>query len=127
MTPDNQPDDAEEDVLDEGDDSAIKNDTQDKKPVGDTEKATKKEKPEKVEKIPVQRGQFDDPEDTHFMLYISLVGAVIFLTYIAVHNKKRILGKFLSCDLFALSVKVTVFIEWKYWSARVFKSTRCFI
>ncbi|VDP13299.1 unnamed protein product [Onchocerca flexuosa] len=37
-------------------------------------------------------GDFDEPEDTHFLYYIVVFGTVIVCLYVASHNKKKILG-----------------------------------
>uniref|UniRef100_A0A8R1XX07 Uncharacterized protein n=1 Tax=Onchocerca volvulus TaxID=6282 RepID=A0A8R1XX07_ONCVO len=36
--------------------------------------------------------KFDEPEDTHFLYYIVVFGAIIVCLYVASHNKKKILG-----------------------------------
>ncbi|VBB30068.1 unnamed protein product [Acanthocheilonema viteae] len=36
--------------------------------------------------------EFDETEDTHFLYYIVIFGAIIVCIYVASHNKKKILG-----------------------------------
>jgi len=89
-TSDYQPPDGIDEMSAEDDADVAKSGA--KKSDKSTEKESDKDKDTPAVKKNPTFGDFDEPEDTHFLWYIVLVGGVVVLTYIAIHNKKRIMG-----------------------------------
>jgi len=89
-TSDYQPPDGIDEISAEDDADVAKSGA--KKSDKSTEKESDKDKDTPAVKKNPTFGDFDEPEDTHFLWYIVLVGGVVVLTYIAIHNKKRIMG-----------------------------------